>query len=754
MVDKVREPKVSKKKNQLKEIEHLIKQAEKIKSGYDYPAALEQYDNALKTLDLQVGKNGGDEKRLLTLRFRILDGRAQCYNLLAQAHQENKELIEMERLATQLMDPSRRVNVINRLAELNFVMGESEEGESLSRAALELAKINGERDEEAQSLMLLSQVQFQIGETEESDRNNKLALAIFRDTGNLPGQSRCLRNMAFNGARSGEQTKNVELYAKQALELARQDGDHRSEADSLNVMGIVSSDVALTRDYYKLALDIFTTIGAVGGQMRIANNLGILFWRLGLYGQANYYSGQSTQDSRAIKNNRALAVSLEGLGRSWFELGELDRAEEVFEEGLILSKEHADAFDIAGCLMGLARIAYERGEYQKAIDSFKEQIKLLEGQGDVPETAVILAWMGVAYLKLGDYAQAERATSRAVSQLLSTNPNTDLLDQEVWWARYQVLQEQTKSVVEEDKGPDQSEMAYLVLDKARVTMMDNIASISDEGLRRNYLTKIPVNRHIIEQWTHLFYNHPEFEHFIHPVEDTGDLQEQFKRLSEIGSRLSTQRDPDKLPDFVMNEVVELNGAERAFLAVRSDDGDLETVSCSGIDFDQANLVIQDSSVLIDQAIDTRYTVLKEEVGNVPDGEVPELHKRSVLVVPLVSQSKVLGVIYADLRQIFGSFNQNDIDLLTVLANQAASALESAKWTRTLEVKVEERTAEIEVANTLLEQQNADLAVINEIQQGLAAKLDFQEIIDLVGDKLLTIFANQELSIMLYDAETN
>jgi len=68
--------------------------------------------------------------------------------------------------------------------------------------------------------------------------------------------------------------------------------------------------------------------------------------------------------------------------------------------------------------------------------------------------------------------------------------------------------------------------------------------------------------------------------------------------------------------------------------------------------------------------------------------------------------------------------------------------------------VEERTAEIEVANVLLEQQNADLAVINEIQQGLAAKLDFQEIIDLVGDKLLTIFANQELSIMLYDAETD
>ena len=204
----------------------------------------------------------------------------------------------------------------------------------------------------------------------------------------------------------------------------------------------------------------------------------------------------------------------------------------------------------------------------------------------------------------------------------------------------------------------------------------------------------------------------------------------------------------------MNEVVELNGAERAFLAVRSEDGDLEAVSCSGIDIDLANQVIQESSILINQAIDSRYTVLQDDVGDLPDGEVPELYKRSVIVVPLVSQSNVLGVIYADLRQIFGRFNQNDIDLLTVLANQAASVLESANWTRTLEIRVEERTAEIEVANVLLEQQNADLAVINEVQQGLAAKLDFQEIIDLVGDKLKTIFSGQELSIMLYDAETN
>ena len=51
MVDKVKDPKVSKKKNQVNELEHLIKQADKAKAGYDYPAALDLYKEALTVLD-------------------------------------------------------------------------------------------------------------------------------------------------------------------------------------------------------------------------------------------------------------------------------------------------------------------------------------------------------------------------------------------------------------------------------------------------------------------------------------------------------------------------------------------------------------------------------------------------------------------------------------------------------------------------------------------------------------------------------
>ena len=52
------------------------------------------------------------------------------------------------------------------------------------------------------------------------------------------------------------------------------------------------------------------------------------------------------------------------------------------------------------------------------------------------------------------------------------------------------------------------------------------------------------------------------------------------------------------------------------------------------------------------------------------------------------------------------------------------------------------------------QRNAELEIINSVQQGLASKLDFQAIIDLVGDKVQAIFDAQVVDIATYDRATD
>ncbi len=49
-----------------------------------------------------------------------------------------------------------------------------------------------------------------------------------------------------------------------------------------------------------------------------------------------------------------------------------------------------------------------------------------------------------------------------------------------------------------------------------------------------------------------------------------------------------------------------------------------------------------------------------------------------------------------------------------------------------------------------EERNAELAIINSVQEGLVAKMDIQGIYDLVGDKIREIFDAQVLLISIFD----
>ena len=87
-----------------------------------------------------------------------------------------------------------------------------------------------------------------------------------------------------------------------------------------------------------------------------------------------------------------------------------------------------------------------------------------------------------------------------------------------------------------------------------------------------------------------------------------------------------------------------------------------------------------------------------------------------------------------------AFTEADQRLLGTLASSLCVALENARLfdeTQRLLTETNERAAE--------------LAIINSVQQGLAAKLDMQSMYDLVGDKIHEIFDAQVVDIGLYDA---
>jgi signal transduction histidine kinase/DNA-binding response OmpR family regulator len=110
------------------------------------------------------------------------------------------------------------------------------------------------------------------------------------------------------------------------------------------------------------------------------------------------------------------------------------------------------------------------------------------------------------------------------------------------------------------------------------------------------------------------------------------------------------------------------------------------------------------------------------------------HARSVVLVPLVVAGRANGVISLQNLDREGAFSDGDVRLLTTLAGSLSVALENAR--------LFEETR----------QRNAELALINAVQRGLAEKLDTQAMYDLVGDRLQEIFDAQVVDIGVLDRE--
>jgi hypothetical protein len=103
---------------------------------------------------------------------------------------------------------------------------------------------------------------------------------------------------------------------------------------------------------------------------------------------------------------------------------------------------------------------------------------------------------------------------------------------------------------------------------------------------------------------------------------------------------------------------------------------------------------------------------------------------------------VLGLVNVD-RAEANAFSEADERLLSTLASSMGVALENAHlFDETKRVLAE------------TEQRNAELAVVNEIGAALARQLEFDAIIDLVGERLAAMFHAVAMYIGLYDKSTN
>jgi len=130
---------------------------------------------------------------------------------------------------------------------------------------------------------------------------------------------------------------------------------------------------------------------------------------------------------------------------------------------------------------------------------------------------------------------------------------------------------------------------------------------------------------------------------------------------------------------------------------------------------------------------------QREIG--PGVQVDAMTPKSVLEVPIAKDGRFVGLIGVEDRRRENAFDASAVELVTTVAAGLGTALDNARLFDETQRLLKET-----------ERRNAELAVINSLQQGLAGQLEFQAVIDLVGDKLREVFRAQTVGIFLYDRE--
>jgi GAF domain-containing protein/CheY-like chemotaxis protein len=144
-------------------------------------------------------------------------------------------------------------------------------------------------------------------------------------------------------------------------------------------------------------------------------------------------------------------------------------------------------------------------------------------------------------------------------------------------------------------------------------------------------------------------------------------------------------------------------------------------------------------------IATRQPVITRNAAEMTSGGVFVMpgtdQGKSAVNVPIIGSDRVLGSIILENYEREDAFGESEVRLLQTVAASMGVALENARLFDETQRLFKES-----------EQRAAELAIINSVQQSLAAELNIQGIYDAVGDKIREIFPRADVGIRIFDVK--
>jgi GAF domain-containing protein len=195
----------------------------------------------------------------------------------------------------------------------------------------------------------------------------------------------------------------------------------------------------------------------------------------------------------------------------------------------------------------------------------------------------------------------------------------------------------------------------------------------------------------------------------------------YEELVRTSTLINSSLDLDQVLEDVIDTIIGLTGAERAYLLLRDrETGKLTTRTARNGD---RETLAEDDTVfsrgVINAAIEQRGPIMttnaQTDARFQANQSVLSHALRSIICIPIVLHDNIIGILYADNRIGEGVFVAENVPILTAFANQAAIAIENARLFGRVKADLVQARIEVEQLRVQIDQ--------NKLQKQLTEVVD-------------------------------
>ena len=175
----------------------------------------------------------------------------------------------------------------------------------------------------------------------------------------------------------------------------------------------------------------------------------------------------------------------------------------------------------------------------------------------------------------------------------------------------------------------------------------------------------------------------ELQQTSEQAHNTLQVMQQLQRLIQQSAVINSSLELDQVLENVIDTVIALTGAQRAYLMLR-EPGQEELTIRTARNMDREHLEAQRVmyshkvvALAMQHAAPVITTNAQLDDRLAGSESIADMNLLLVLCLPLILQGRVIGVLYADSRAERGIFRDDVIPLLSAFATQAAIAIQNA-----------------------------------------------------------------------------